>query len=216
MTHTRTRTLLHLGIAVCLCVAVSPSCKQATLPELADLGVVPHWTMTAENGAPIGSAQLRGKVWVANFLFTSCPTSCPPLAKATAELQQQLRALGPAGRPPAAQIVSFSVDPENDTPEVLTAFARKYGADPQIWHFATSGNYDVTERLVTEGFLLPLVRPGGPVAPLPGGETPTAFDTAHSLRFVVVDGRGHIRGTWDKDPQGIAHTIAAVRYLSDL
>lgn len=208
--------VMRVFISLLLPLLFLIACKRQPPEDMDDLGVVPNWSMTAENGQPIGTAQLKGKVWVVNFLFTSCPTSCPPLARATAQLQARLRELLPTGKPPMVQIVSISVDPETDTPQVLAAFAKKYGADPEIWHFATSGNYDVTEKLATEGFLAPLIRPDPPSAANPDAATPTAIDTAHSLKFVVVDQNGHIRGTWDKDEAGLEQTVAAVRYLSGL
>ncbi len=192
-------------------------CKQQPPEGLDDLGVVPQWSMTAEDGKPIGSAQLQGKVWVANFLFTSCPTSCPPLARATAELQDKLQALVGKDGPSPVQIVSISVDPETDTPAVLSDFARKYHANPRLWHFATTGNYDKTEQLVAEGFGQQLIKPDPPQpGDLAPGASPTVLEIAHSLHFVVIDRAGHIRGTWDKDAAGIAATLAAVRYLAEL
>ncbi len=199
---------------LCLCVALV-ACRRQPPEDIDDLGVVPAWSMTAEDGKPIGTAQLQGKTWVVNFLFTSCPTSCPPLARATARLQERIRALLPKGEVPPVQIVSISVDPETDTPPVLAKFAKQYGADPRIWHFATSGNYDVTEKLVSEGFQSQLIRPDPPEGADPAAK-PSAIDTAHSLKFVVIDRAGHIRGTWDKDDAGLDATVAAVRYLADL
>ena len=203
---------MRATLALLLLFLALPACRRQPPEDMDDLGVVPAWSATAEDGRPIGTAQLRGKVWVVNFLFTSCPTSCPPLARATTQLQERLRALLPKGEPPAVQIVSITVDPETDTPAVLRDFARQYAADPKLWHFATLGNYDATEKLVTEGFLSQVLRPD----PAPGASKPNAVDTAHSLHFVVVDQHGHIRGKWDKDAAGIESTLAAVRYLADL
>ncbi len=206
---------MRFSVAILCAFAVLSACRREPPEGIDDLGVVPAWSMTAEDGKPIGSVQLHGKVWVVNFLFTSCPTSCPPLARATAQLQERIRALAPKGEPPIAQIVSISVDPETDTPDVLAKFAKQYGADPRIWHFATSGNYDATEKLVSEGFQSQLIRPNPPEGADPQAK-PSAIDTAHSLKFVVIDRAGHIRGTWDKDEAGLNDTVAAVRYLADL
>ena len=101
------KRLLLLGLLLTACH--SP-------PELDDMGTLPPWQMTDQTGQTIGSASLRGKPWVANFLFTSCATSCPPLARATAHLQELVRAWQPATGAPLARIVSISVDPETDTP----------------------------------------------------------------------------------------------------
>lgn len=174
--------------------------------ELRDLGEVPAFALTDQAGKPFGSKDLLGKVWVANFLFTSCPTACPPLARATTALQGQLKEAG------VGQIVTISVDPMTDTPEVLTAFGKKYEADFAIWHLLT-GDYDAMEKLVVEGFFQPLQRadkkPGSPVP-----ETPTPLDTAHSVRFVLIDQRGHMRGLFDKDPASLRTLADSVVWLT--
>lgn len=184
--------------------------------ELTDLGPLPAWELHDQDGKAIGSAQLKGRPWVANFLFTSCPTSCPPLAKATADLQQRLSAWMPKDGPAPVQIVSISVDPETDTPAKLHEFGVKYGADSRIWKLATAGNdYAAMEQLVTGGFMMPVIRadrsPGGKA---PEGK-PTPIDTAHSLRFVLVDGAGHIRGLYEKDDASLAKLDRAARWLAE-
>ena len=210
------RWMLACTLLLALC-----ACKREKPADVIDLGVLPTWTMTAEDGTPIGTEQLHGKVWIANFLFTSCQSSCPPLAKATAQLQDRLRPLLPKDGPSPVQIVSISVDPVTDTPPVLAAFAKNYGADPRIWRFAT-GEYDAMEHLVTDGFLLPLERGDVPPKGVPGHDhnpltgRPTPVETAHSLRFVVVDQEGHVRGTWDKDEAGLQRTLNAARWLAGL
>jgi protein SCO1/2 len=179
---------------------------QSPPEELRDLGEVPAFALTNQDGKPFGSKDLLGQVWVANFLFTSCPTSCPPLAKATAALQDLLRAEG------KGKIVTISVDPMTDTPEVLTTFGRKYGADFAIWSLLT-GDYDAMEKLVVEGFFQPLARKDkGLGQPAPAEATP--LDTAHSLRFVLVDQRGHMRALYDKSPDDLKKLTAAVSWLS--
>jgi protein SCO1/2 len=176
------------------------------------LGAVPEWAMTNQDGAAVGSRTLAGKVWVANFLFTSCPTSCPPLARATARLQGLIEAWAANGEVP---IVSISVDPETDTPERLREFGKTYGQHPKVWHLATSGNdYAAMEQLVVRGFMQPVLRSDK----LPSGEVPegkpTPLDTAHSLRFVLVGPDGHIRGLFDKDDAGLEQLAAAARALA--
>ncbi|MBM4343286.1 MAG: SCO family protein [Deltaproteobacteria bacterium] len=183
--------------------------------ELDDLGPLPPFALVDQAGKPVTDQSMRGVVWAANFLFTSCPTACPPLATATAELQRQVAPWAQDG--PPVRLVSISVDPMTDTPEVLTAFGRKHGADHRLWSLWT-GNYETMERVVVRGFLQPLLRPDRPVA---GAEDatiltqPTPLDTAHSLRFVLVDQRGHLRALYDKDPQGLRKLAAAMRWLRD-
>lgn len=199
--------MIRLALVAACCLA---ACQKP--PPLEDLGALPPWQLTDETGQPLGSADLAGKPWVANFLFTSCATSCPPLARSTAKLQALLAEWQPPTGPALARIVSISVDPETDTPERLTAWGKEYGQDPRRWSLVT-GPYPAMEKLVVEGFMQPIVRrdrqPGQP-APA----APTPIDTAHSLRFVLVDGRGHLRGLFEQDDAALARLSAALRALA--
>ncbi|NSL51637.1 SCO family protein [Calidifontibacillus erzurumensis] len=80
----------------------------------------------------VSLADLKGKVWLANFIFTNCDTACPPMTANMARVQQKM-----AEEKIDAQIVSFSVDPSRDTPETLKEFAGKFQADFSNWHFLT-------------------------------------------------------------------------------
>jgi len=136
-------------------------------------GVVPDFTLTGADGKPFEAASLRGKVWIADFVFTSCKESCPVL---TARMKNVGRAV------PGAELVSFSVDPANDTPDVLAAYAARYGAEPGRWHFLT-GPVDEIERVIGQGMKLALQR--------------KEADILHANRFVLVDRTGKIRGYYD-------------------
>ena len=168
---------------------------------LPDIATVPAFDFVDQTGQPIGTETLAGRPYVANFLFTSCPTACPPLAKATEGLQTRIK--GWAREPWPVQIVSITIDPVTDTPEKLTEYGETYSNDPTLWHFAR-GDYDAMEKLVTEGFLQPLIRKDLMAVheaikrdALKGKPIPVG--TAHSVRFVLVDAKGHIRGVYDKD-----------------
>ncbi len=182
-------------------------------PPLDDMGTVPPWQLTDQTGKPLGSAALAGKPYIANFLFTSCPTSCPPLARATTQLQALLRAWQPKTGAPLVRIVSISVDPETDTPQRLTEWAKDYSQDPRLWSLVT-GPYEAMETLVVGGFMQPLLRKDRQPGEAPP-QTPTPIDTAHSLRFVLVDGRGHIRGLYEKDAAALAKLDADVHALAE-
>ncbi len=186
---------------------------QSPPAELIDLGPLPPWQFIDQQGKAVGSQTLQGRPYIANFLFTSCPTSCPPLARATAKLQGKLKAWMPTDGLPPVQIVSVSVDPETDTPERLLEFGTQYGADNRLWKFATTTDYEQMQRLVTQGFMLPIVRSDQ----VPGGQKPdkpTPLDTAHSLRFVLVGPDGHIRGLYDQDDAGLEKADRAARWLA--
>ncbi|HLU66591.1 MAG TPA: SCO family protein [Kofleriaceae bacterium] len=149
------------------------------------LGAVPDFSFRDQTGAPVRAADLAGRVVVANFIFTRCPTVCPATSLKMQRIGQRLAKMGDA-----VQLVSFSVDPEHDTPEVLAEFAARYQADPERWRFLT-GPSDQVRAAVEGGFKIALERRGE----LADG-TP---DIVHGVHFVLVDPELRIRGYYDSD-----------------
>ena len=145
--------------------------QYASLPELYP---VPDFTLTDAKGESFSLDDMRGQVVVADFIFTACPGMCPMMAKEMKAIQDEFAEVSDL------HFVSFSVDPETDTPEVLTAYGERYEADPERWHFLT-GDIEETMRISVEGFKL-----GSEDAPLD-----------HSSKFVLVDREGTIRGYYD-------------------
>jgi protein SCO1/2 len=145
-------------------------------------GPVPDFSLIERNGSKIGLAQLRGKIWIADFIYTTCTDTCPLQTAMMAKLQREY-----AGELDI-QLVSFTVDPERDTPQALTVYADKYQADPKRWFFLT-GQRNRIIRLVRDGFHLA-------VAAIPNGTNPSGM-IPHSARFVLVDKEGRIRGYYD-------------------
>lgn len=159
---------------------------------------LPDFQLTERSGATVSLADLRGRVWVAGFVFSRCPSVCPRLAGVMAGLQAPLRAL-PGGED--ARLVAFSVDPEHDTPEVLRAWAAGFQADPQRWLFL-SGDRGAIWRLAEQGFKLPVAADPGPGHPI-----------LHSQKLVLVDRAGQVRGWFDPldDPAEVERLLAAAR-----
>jgi len=149
-----------------------------------DLGAVADFALTEQSGKTITLRDLRGKVWVASFLFTRCCTGCPRISADLLQLQKDL------ANTEGVLIVSFTVDPEHDTPNVLKAYADGLGADPKRWLFLT-GKQPEIYRLIKDSFHLGVEQNQGE-ARKPGNEV------THSNRLIVVDRQGHIRG-WDFD-----------------
>ncbi len=145
-------------------------------------GSVPDFSLTERNGSAVGLAQLRGKIWIADFIYTTCPDTCPLQTAMMAKLQGQY-----AGNS-EIRFVSFTVDPERDTPQALTAYADKYQADVARWYFLT-GQRDRITRLIQQGFHLAVATV--PMEAEPNGMIP------HSPRFVLVDKEARIRGYYD-------------------
>ncbi|HUF41425.1 MAG TPA: SCO family protein [Verrucomicrobiae bacterium] len=145
-------------------------------------GSVPDFSLTERSGEAIGLAHLRGKVWVADFMYTTCTDTCPLQTASLARLQEQF------ADAPDFHLVSFTVDPERDTPEVLALYADKYRADAGRWYFLT-GQRDRLIRLIRDGFYLS-------VATLPTDADASGM-IPHSPRFVLVDKQARIRGYYD-------------------
>lgn len=161
------------------------------------LSTLPAFTLTDHTGAPFGSEALRGRPWVANFIFTRCPTVCPVLSEHMAELQAKTEGLGDV------QLVSFSVDPDFDTPPVLSEYSRRVGAGPR-WRFLT-GSYDDVRRAIEDGLKIAMGRGAGPVDP---------SQVFHGTHFVVVDAEGRVRGYHDvARPEEQERLLAALRRL---
>jgi len=153
------------------------------VPPLPTLGEAPDFQLTERSGKQVTRADLAGEVWVADFIFTRCPGMCPLLSTRMATLQQKLRET--PGRP--VKLVSFSVDPEWDTPERLQEYAQKYQALPEQWLFLT-GPLPTMTQIITTGFHLGLVK-----VP-PEEQSPTHEPLIHSDRLVLIDPVFQIRG----------------------
>ncbi|MET0282902.1 MAG: SCO family protein [Polyangiales bacterium] len=166
-----------------------------------ELGRVPTFALTDQGGKPFGSAELAGKPWVANFVFTRCPSVCPLLTAKFKSLQGKLADV------PDAEFVSFSVDPEHDTPEVLTAYAQKYEADTSRWHFLT-GPLDAIEKTVVAGFKIHIGDKK------PSESDPTLIEIMHGEHFVLVDASGAIRGYYRAEAAELTQLAEDMRALS--
>ncbi|MGH7475080.1 MAG: SCO family protein [Longimicrobiales bacterium] len=189
---------------------------------LPPLFIAPAFELTDQTGAVFSSDSLRGQVWIAAFTYTSCPDVCSLISARLASLRDSLAAAGRLGE--QVRLVSISVDPERDTPPILAAYARSFGAaDPAAWAFLT-GDPDTVRRVVIEGFYLPIVGPepipnattvaghraegapadsvrrrGAPAEhtePHGSGAAATDYLISHSDRLLLVDGEGRVRGIY--------------------
>lgn len=170
-------------------------------PPLQDFGELPAFRLTNQLGAPYGTDELRGKVWVANFMFTSCPSSCPRLTRHMARVQARLSDVRDE-----VKLVSFSVDPSVDTPARLRTYAARYGVDPRQWSMLTGPN-DAVQRISVQGFNLALE------APSYTGPRPANYNILHGEHILLVDSRMHIRGYFRADATGLDQVTRAARRL---
>jgi len=167
--------------AIFVALAVSlPGCDPVA--EVPVWGTLPDFSLINQGAEPYGAAQLEGRPWIADFIFTRCPDRCPMLTREMAGLQTELRERGWDD----VMLVSISVDPANDTPQALTAYAAKHGARLEAWQFLT-GSRDGIWSLSVDGFKLPVQEI----------EDTGAGPILHSNRFVLADGWQQIRGYYD-------------------
>lgn len=143
-----------------------------------DYGVVPGFSLVEASGRPINLQEFQGKVWIADFIFTSCAGMCPMMTSQMRKLQDAL--------PQDIRLVSFSVDPVRDTPAVLADYAERFAADRQRWFFVTGDRQSLYD-LSIKGFKLGVDDKQGT----------EAEPITHSSRFVLVDKDARIRGYYN-------------------
>jgi protein SCO1/2 len=162
---------------------------------------VPEFSLVERSGKAITLANLRGTIWVADFIYTNCTDTCPLQTAEMGKLQEEWN------DKPGLKLVSFSVDPEKDTAEMLSRYADRYKADSQRWLFLTGAKAEIT-RLVQEGFKLSAV----PVVDAGSSESVIM----HSPRFVLIDRQAQIRGYYDsRDQQALERLKKDVAILID-
>jgi protein SCO1/2 len=188
-------------IAACV-LAASLACRPAsTLPVLFP---APQFELTDQTGRPFSSSHLNGKVVVANFVFTTCTDICPLLTATMAQVRDQLRQAKLLGD--KAVIVSFTVDPEHDTPEALATYGERFGAVPAEWRFLT-GQRQAIDELLIGGFKVG--RP--PPAARTSGGTP---EIIHTSRFALIDPRGQVRALYSGEDLNVSTVVEEVRRLA--
>ncbi len=174
--------------------------RQAQVNALANrplpsYGTLPPFQLTNQDSNPFGSEQLAGKIWIADFIFTTCRGPCPIISTRMSELQKPLSKHD-------VHFVSITVDPATDTPEVLRAYADKLRKEPFRWDFLT-GPVEAITSLSREGFKLGIAE-----------EQEAGSGPVHSTRFVLVDRRGTIRGYYDAlAPDGVTKLLADTSHL---
>jgi protein SCO1 len=184
------RTMIFLlGTVIALLVLYRATEESAQPPDfrtkLPRMWVVPPFALTERSGKTITNRDLYGKVWVADFIYTTCPGPCPLVTANMATVEKAL------ANDPNLQFVTLTVDPQTDTPGVLAQYADKYGADPNRWWFLTGPEKQIDD-LILNGFK-------EAVQDNRGKETePGQFTVTHSTQFALVDADGNVRGFYDE------------------
>ncbi len=172
-----------MRIACFLLVSLAlAGCSRKPLPVFSQ---VPDFVLNTESGKPFVRQGLAGHVWVADFVFTNCEGPCPRMSSRMLAIQKQT--------PNSVKLVSFTVDPVRDTPEVLAQYAKHFNADSSRWSFLT-GTPEVLNYLAHDVFKL--------------GSVGAGLD--HSTRFVLIDKKGRIRGYY-----GLSDGDAVARVTAD-
>jgi protein SCO1/2 len=169
------------------------SLKTPVPPKLPVLGTLPAFQLTDQSGHPFGSKDLEGRAWVASFIFTRCATICPAITTKMSRIQDRTRNLGAS-----FHLVSFSVDPEFDTPERLAAYARGHRASPRLWSFLTGPDAEVKEAVVN-GLKIAVGREKSDDGRFDG--------IFHGSHLVLVDQRGRVRGYYDSDDRDVVEQV---------
>jgi cytochrome oxidase Cu insertion factor (SCO1/SenC/PrrC family) len=151
----------------------------ATATELPRLWQIPDFSLTERSGQPVTLAQLRGRIWIADFFYTTCSGPCPMLTSRFSQLQKELAAQ------PDLRFLSISSDPEKDTPAVLQEYAAHFHAGDR-WLFLT-GDKKAIYELANQGFKLALAE----------DKTNAAEPVIHSTKLILVDRSGTVRGVYD-------------------
>lgn len=151
--------------------------SEAPLPVL---GEVPDFQFTAQDGREFNRASLDGNLWVADFIFTNCHGPCPLMSSRMSRLQKAVAEY------PDVRLVSFTIDPDRDTPEVLASYAQRYQADPKRWFFLTGDKWEL-DSLGRDHFKLHMIDES----------------LSHSTRFVLLDRKSRIRGYYSSEEAGV-------------
>lgn len=178
---------------VCLFdIALVLGCHRTNpLPELS---TIPPFALTDQTGKSFTTDSMRGAVWGAAFIFTRCPSACPRVTRAMRGVQ-----LDAKNRGVPLRLASFSVDPDNDTPEVLRRYAAEYGADTSTWTFVT-GDAGAIRKTAEQGFKVAAEGTADPAK--------ADFGIMHGTQLVLVDSNGKIRGYYaTNDEQALRRVV---------
>lgn len=219
---TRLSVGLLTGVAVLAFVAGMGRSSEHSAP-LPSYWPAPEFALVDQTGAPVVTADLRGTVWVASFVFTSCADVCPAISARMARLSDDLRREHLLGE--RVRLVSFTVDPERDTPDVLRDYARRFGGlPPADWAFLTGSDGDALRSMIQEGFHLTAMTMSADAAEHSGHDADAAraataaaalgYQVTHSPRLLLIDASGVVRGIYDAlDDEAVGRLLPHVRRL---
>ncbi|MBS4190912.1 SCO family protein [Bacillus sp. FJAT-49705] len=173
-----------ITIITILTVFVLSACGKSEIQDAKNWPIA-DFTYTDNNNETFGLADLKGKVWVADFIYTNCPTVCLPMTFNMAKLQE----LAKKEKIENIEFVSFSVDPALDSPEVLTKYAKEFNVDFKNWHFLTGYKQEEIEKFAMDNFKTIVKKPENDP------------DVIHQTYFYLVNQEGKIMKMYSGDKE---------------
>jgi cytochrome oxidase Cu insertion factor (SCO1/SenC/PrrC family) len=193
--------LLLLTLALSLAFLLAKAQSRVSRQPLPVLATIADFSLTNQNNSPVALANLQGKVWVADIIFTRCGGPCPRMTRQMKELQDDLP------KNSSARLISLTTDPDNDTPEVLKTYAAKYGADASRWTFLT-GTKKQVNNLAVDSLKLSAVEKKPE-------ERVTPEDLwVHSTIFVVIDKHAQLRGIFETGGEDVSWPVEKKKLLA--
>ena len=166
------------------------------IPRHAEMKVLfhaPQFALMDQEARPFSAADLHGKVYICDFIFTTCGSACPALSARMAQIQAQT--------PASVQLVSFTVNPEHDTPAALKEYASMYHADTSRWHFLTGTSNQMTETVRDMKIGFQAATDKDPIL--------------HSQKLLLIDGDNNVRGIYDgTDAQAMKDLVDDATWMS--
>ncbi|MGB5694392.1 MAG: SCO family protein [Polyangiales bacterium] len=186
-----------IGLLLLICGALG--CTKRSAGDVPVLGQLPEFALVDQDQQPFSRESMEGSLWISAFVFTHCRSTCPRLTAHMKGLQSRLSDV------PSVHLVSVSVDPRNDTPEVIKAYMTKNGLEERNWRFVT-GDEEAIRHLVVDGFRVGLGDDDSAAA--------GADEVMHSNSFVLVDDAARVRGYYRANNDGIADLERDLRALA--
>jgi protein SCO1/2 len=186
-----------LGLVFLALIALG--CSKKSAEDVPILGQLPEFSLVDQDQQAFVRESMAGKLWVSAFVFTHCRSTCPRITAHMKGLQSRLSDV------PSVHFVSVSVDPRNDTPEVIKAYMTKNSLDESNWRFVT-GEEEAIRHVVVDGFRVGLGDEDSKAA--------GADDIMHSNSFVLVDDKVQVRGYYRANNDGIADLERDLRALA--
>ena len=179
-------------VAANFLVGTRETSTPSSQPVLPKISTIHSFSLTNQFGKKITLNDLKGRPWLADIIFTRCPTVCPRMTQTLGELRAKL--------PSTLRYVSLTTDPENDTPAVMKAFAEAHGSNDSNWHFLTGPKADLMRLAIDDLKLISV--------PKEASKRDNPNDLfVHSSLYILVDAKGRIRKSFEYDTTNLLEQV---------